>query len=422
MSMQGQSTRVPSPVRTGARLENVRYEIRGALARRALELEAAGRKIAKLNIGNPSVFGFTVPDHVRQAIERNLVSSEAYCHQKGLVEAREAIVAQQHKHGIAQAHVDRIFIGNGVSELIDLALRSLLSDGDEVLLPSPDYPLWSAAVTLNGGRPVYYTCPAEREHTPDAAEIEALITNKTRAVVLVNPNNPTGAIYPRSLLETIVGIAERHGLVLLSDEIYDEIVYDNAEFTPLAKIAGEVPCLTFDGLSKVQRACGYRVGWLSMTGAKAAIEPLEAALDLLASLRLCANVAGQYAIAPSLEGPETIAQLVAKGGRLYETRAAVIESCATSRFLDLVAPKGAMYAFPSVRADLLPGFDDETFALDLLENESVLIVPGRGFNCVPRNHFRITLLPLAPQMREVFARIERVLERMAAAQPQRQVA
>ncbi|MBN8885240.1 MAG: aminotransferase class I/II-fold pyridoxal phosphate-dependent enzyme [Rudaea sp.] len=420
--MQGQSTRVPSPVRTGARLENVRYEIRGALARRALELEAAGRKIAKLNIGNPSVFGFTVPDHVRQAIERNLVSSEAYCHQKGLVEAREAIVAQQHKHGIAQAHVDRIFIGNGVSELIDLALRSLLSDGDEVLLPSPDYPLWSAAVTLNGGRPVYYTCPAEREHTPDAAEIEALITNKTRAVVLVNPNNPTGAIYPRSLLETIVGIAERHGLVLLSDEIYDEIVYDNAEFTPLAKIAGEVPCLTFDGLSKVQRACGYRVGWLSMTGAKAAIEPLEAALDLLASLRLCANVAGQYAIAPSLEGPETIAQLVAKGGRLYETRAAVIESCATSRFLDLVAPKGAMYAFPSVRADLLPGFDDETFALDLLENESVLIVPGRGFNCVPRNHFRITLLPLAPQMREVFARIERVLERMAAAQPQRQVA
>lgn len=422
MSMQGQSTRVPSPVRTGARLENVRYEIRGALARRALELEAAGRKIAKLNIGNPSVFGFTVPDHVRQAIERNLVSSEAYCHQKGLVEAREAIVAQQHKHGIAEAHVDRIFIGNGVSELIDLALRSLLSDGDEVLLPSPDYPLWSAAVTLNGGRPVYYTCPAEREHTPDAAEIEALITNKTRAIVLVNPNNPTGAIYPRSLLETIVGIAERHGLVLLSDEIYDEIVYDNAEFTPLAKIAGEVPCLTFDGLSKVQRACGYRVGWLSMTGAKAAIEPLEAALDLLASLRLCANVAGQYAIAPSLEGPETIAQLVAKGGRLYETRAAVIESCAASRFLDLVAPKGAMYAFPSVRADLLPGFDDETFALDLLENESVLIVPGRGFNCVPRNHFRITLLPLAPQMREVFARIDRVLERMAAAQPQRQVA
>jgi len=420
--MQGKSSRVPSPVRTGARLENVRYEIRGALARRALELEAAGRKIAKLNIGNPSVFGFTVPDHVRQAIERNLVSSEAYCHQKGLVEAREAIVAQQHAHGIAEAHVDRIFIGNGVSELIDLALRSLLSDGDEVLLPSPDYPLWSAAVTLNGGKPVYYTCPAEREHTPDAAEIEALVTPRTRAIVLVNPNNPTGAIYPRALLEEIVRIADKHGLVLLSDEIYDEIVYDRAEFTPLAKIAGDVPCLTFDGLSKVQRACGYRVGWLTMTGAKAAIEPLEAALDLLASLRLCANVAGQYAIAPSLEGPETIAQLVAPGGRLYETRQAVIDSCAASRYLDLVVPKGAMYAFPSVRTDRLPNFDDETFALDLLESENVLIVPGRGFNCVPRNHFRLTLLPLAPDMREVFTRIERVLERLAATQPQRQVA
>jgi alanine-synthesizing transaminase len=224
------------------------------------------------------------------------------------------------------------------------------------------------------------------------------------------------------LLETIVQIADKYGLVLLSDEIYDEIVYDNAAFTPLAKVAGDVPCLTFDGLSKVQRACGYRVGWLSITGAKAVIEPLETALDLLASLRLCANVAGQYAIAPSLEGPETIAQLVAPGGRLYETRQAVIESCAQSTFLELVAPKGAMYAFPSVRSDRLPGFDDEAFALDLLESENVLIVPGRGFNCMSRNHFRITLLPLAPQMREVFVRIERVLERLAAAQPQRQVA
>ncbi|MBS0589978.1 MAG: aminotransferase class I/II-fold pyridoxal phosphate-dependent enzyme [Proteobacteria bacterium] len=420
--MQVESSRVPRPVRTGARLENVRYDIRGALARRALELEAGGRQIAKLNIGNPSVFGFTVPDHVRAAIEHNLVSSEAYCHQKGLVEAREAIVAHQHANGIAQAHVDRVFIGNGVSELIDLALRALLDEGDEVLLPSPDYPLWSAATTLNGGRPVYYACPAEREHTPDAAEIEALITQRTRAIVLVNPNNPTGAIYPRALLEQIVHLADKHGLVLLSDEIYDEIVYDHAEFTPLAKLAGEVPCLSFDGLSKVQRACGYRVGWLSLTGARAAIAPLEAALDLLASLRLCANVAGQHAIAPSLEGPQTIAQLVAPGGRLYETRRAVIDACATSRYLDLVAPKGAMYAFPSVCVERLPQFDDETFALDLLESESVLIVPGRGFNCVPRNHFRITLLPLATQMREVFARIERVLARMAEATPQRQVA
>jgi alanine-synthesizing transaminase len=257
---------------------------------------------------------------------------------------------------------------------------------------------------------------------PDAGEIEALVTPRTRAIVLVNPNNPTGAVYPRALLEAIAEIARKHRLVLLSDEIYDEIVYDATEFTPLAIVAGDVPCLTFDGLSKVQRACGYRVGWLSITGAATAIAPLEAALDLLASLRLCANVAGQYAIAPSLEGPETIAQLVAQGGRLYETRAAVIKACAQSAFLEVVAPKGAMYAFPRVRADRLPHFDDATFALDLLESESVLIVPGRGFNYAPRNHFRITLLPLAHEMREVFTRIERVLERTAAAQPQRQVA
>ena len=423
MVMQGKSSRVPGPVRTGARLENVRYEIRGALARRALELEAAGRKIAKLNIGNPSVFGFTVPDHVRQAIERNLVSSEAYCHQKGLVEAREAIVAQQHAHGIAEAHVDRIFIGNGVSELIDLALRALLDPGDEVLLPSPDYPLWSAATTLNGGAPVYYPCPAQRGHLPDAGEIEALITPRTRALVIINPNNPTGAVYPRALLEALVDVAARHRLTLLSDEIYDEILYDGAPFVPLARLAGDVPCLTFDGLSKVQRACGYRVGWLSLTGAPAALGEIEHGLDLLASLRLCANVPGQWAIAPSLRGADTISPLTAPGGRLHETRRAVIEACARSRFLELVAPSGALYAFPAVRRAALPAFDDDAFALDLLDHESVLVVPGSGFNDASHAHFRITLLPLAADMREYFARIERTLERMAAAaQPALQVA
>jgi len=412
---------IPS-LKTRERLSEVRYEIRGELARRALELEAQGRELIKLNIGNPGAFGFRAPAHLQQAIASNLPATDPYTHQQGLPAVRETIAAHYRGRGAPNAIPERIFIGNGVSELIDLSLRALLNPGDEVLLPSPDYPLWSAATILNDGKPVYYRCAPDNGFLPDPDEIEALVTPRTRAIVLVNPNNPTGAIYPRELLEAIVRIADKHGLVLMSDEIYDEIVYDKAEFTALAKIAGDVPCLTFDGLSKVQRACGYRVGWLSMTGAKAAIEPLEAALDLLASLRLCANVAGQYAIAPSLEGPQTIAELVAPGGRLYETRQAVIESCAASRYLDLVAPKGAMYAFPSVRADRLPGFDDEAFALDLLESENVLIVPGRGFNCVPRNHFRITLLPLAPDMREVFARIERVLERLAAAQPQRQVA
>ena len=412
-----------APLQTSSRISEVRYEIRGELAQRALELEAAGREIVKVNIGNPGVFGFTVPEHVRAVIQANLASSETYCHQKGILPARAAIVAQQREHGVPDAHVDRVFIGNGVSELIDLSLRALLNDGDEVLLPSPDYPLWSAATVLNGGRCVYYTCPAESAHVPDPDEIEAAITPRTRAIVVVNPNNPTGAVYPRAVLEAIVNIAERHRLIILSDEIYDEIVYDRAEFIPLARLAREVPCLTFDGLSKVQRACGYRVGWLSLTGAAAPLGEMERALDLLASLRLCANVPGQWAIVPSLTGPDTISPLTAPGGRLYETRRAVIDACAQSRFLDVVAPRGSLYAFPSVNTTLLPHFDDEKFALDLLESEGVLVVPGYGFNYARRNHFRTTLLPQAAQMRDVFARIERVLERMAAAQSQqRQVA
>jgi alanine-synthesizing transaminase len=402
-------------VRASARIADVRYEIRGDLARRAAEIEAAGHDIVKLNIGNPGLFGFSVPAHVREAIEANLVRSEAYCHQKGILPARLAIVEQMHAHGVADAHPDRVFIGNGVSELIDLALRALLDPGDEVLLPSPDYPLWSAATTLNGGRPIYYSCPAERAHFPDAEEIEALITPRTRALVIINPNNPTGAVYPAELLEKLVRIAERHRLTLLSDEIYDEILYDGAQFTPLARLSGKVPCLTFDGLSKVQRACGYRVGWLSLTGAPAALSEIEHGLDLLASLRLCANVPGQWAIAPSLRGADTISPLTAAGGRLHEARKAVIDACAQSRFLDLITPMGALYAFPSIRRAAIPAFDDDEFALDLLEQESVLIVPGSGFNHTTRNHFRITLLPLADQLREVFARIERALERTAAA-------
>ena len=410
-------------MRASARIADVRYEIRGDLARRAAEIEAAGRGIVKLNIGNPGLFGFSVPAHVREAIEANLVRSEAYCHQKGILPARLAIVEQMHAHGVADAHPDRVFIGNGVSELIDLALRALLDPGDEVLLPSPDYPLWSAATTLNGGRPIYYSCPAERAHFPDADEIEALITPRTQALVIINPNNPTGAVYPVELLEKLVRIAERHRLTLLSDEIYDEILYDGAQFTPLARLSGKVPCLTFDGLSKVQRACGYRVGWLSLTGTPAALSEIEHGLDLLASLRLCANVPGQWAIAPSLQGADTISPLTAPGGRLHESRRVVVEACAQSNYLDVVAPQGALYAFPSIRRAAVPGFDDEAFALDLLERENVLVVPGSGFNDSSRAHFRITLLPLADQLRDVFGRIERVLARTAArGAPARQVA
>ncbi|MBS0558178.1 MAG: aminotransferase class I/II-fold pyridoxal phosphate-dependent enzyme [Proteobacteria bacterium] len=404
------------PVRANPRLADVRYDIRGELSRRARELEAAGRDIVHLNIGNPGRFGFAAPEHLRAAVAAHVSDSEAYCPQQGLPSAREAIAARETARGAHNACAANIFVGNGVSELIDMSLRALLDAGDEVLLPSPDYPLWSAAVALNGGSARYYACPAERGHLPDPDEIEALITPRTRALVVINPNNPTGAVYPRELLAALVAIAARHRLVLLSDEIYDEILYDDARFEPLAPLAGEVPTLTFGGLSKVHRACGWRVGWVSLSGAHEALAEIHHALDLLSSLRLCANVPGQWAIAPALAGPDTITALTAPGGRLHEARRAVIEHCASSEFLDVVAPQGALYAFPSVRAAALAEFDDHAFALDLLEAENVLIVPGRGFNIAQANHFRVTLLPPPAQMREVFARIERCLGRMATTQ------
>jgi alanine-synthesizing transaminase len=400
------------PVRASARLNDVHYEIRGELTRRALELEAAGRDIIKLNIGNPGLFGFEVPAHVRDALSQNVQRSGAYCHQQGLAAARAAIATQQHARGVASANARRVFVGNGVSELIDMSLRALLDVGDEVLVPSPDYPLWSAATVLNDGRAVYYPCPAARGHLPDPDEIEALITPRTRALVLINPNNPTGAVYPRELLLALARVAERHRLVVLSDEIYDNIRYDGAEFVPFASLLPDLTVLTFGGLSKVQRACGYRVGWVSLSGAAGALSDLEHAFDLLASLRLCANVPGQWAIEPSLQGPDTISPLTTAGGRLHEARRAVIDACAQSEFLQLVAPQGALYAFPAVRHAALPGFSDARFALELLERENVLVVPGSGFNFAANNHFRITLLPPPAQLREVFARIERVLARM----------
>ncbi len=311
---------------------------------------------------------------------------------------------------------ERIFIGNGVSELIDISLRALLHPGDEVLLPSPDYPLWSAATILNGGRPRYYRCLAQHGHLPDPEEIEALITPRTRALVLINPNNPTGAVYPRELLQRLVAIAARHRLLLLADEIYDEILYDGATFQPLAEVAGDVPCLSFGGLSKVHRACGYRVGWMSLSGDPARTAAYRDALQLLAALRLCANVTAQWAVLPALQSAATIGALTAPGGRLHEARRAVLEGVAASEYLELVRPGGALYAFPQVRADRIGSFDDEAFALRLLEEESVLVVPGSSFNVPRSRHFRLTLLPPPVQLREVFVRIERVLARMAREQ------
>jgi alanine-synthesizing transaminase len=403
-----------------AHLADVRYEIRGALTRRARELEAAGLDIIKLNIGNPGRYGFEAPTHLREAIASHLHDSEAYGHEQGLELAREAIAGQQRSRGARGVEPERIFIGNGVSELIDLSLRALLHPGDEVLLPSPDYPLWSAATILNGGQPRYYRCLASHDHLPDPDEVEALITPRTRALVLINPNNPTGAVYPRELLERLVEIAARHRLLLLADEIYDEILYDGAVFQPLAEVAGELPCLSFGGLSKVHRACGYRVGWMSLSGDPACSAAYRDALQLLAALRLCANVTAQWAVQPALQDAPTIGKLTAQGGRLHEARRAVLQGVAGSSYLDLVTPAGALYAFPQVRADRFATFDDEAFALRLLEQESVLVVPGSSFNVSGSHHFRLTLLPPPAQLREVFVRIERVLAGMASGQSARQ--
>ncbi|HVK50161.1 MAG TPA: pyridoxal phosphate-dependent aminotransferase [Pseudoxanthomonas sp.] len=400
---------------TRERLSEVRYEIRGELARRARELEAQGHKLIKLNIGNPGAFGFRAPAHLQKAIIDDVDHTDPYTHQQGLPAAREALAAFYAARGTPHAHPDRVFVGNGVSELIDLSLRALLNPGDEVLVPSPDYPLWSAATILNDGRPVYYRCDPENDFLPDPNEIEQLVSSRTRAIVLINPNNPTGATYPRELLERIVAIAAKHRLLLMVDEIYDQVLYDDAKFEPVAPLAGDVPCITFSGLSKVHRACGWRVGWSVLSGDIERVREFLHAMDLLSALRLCANVPGQYAVAAALGGPDTISELCAPGGRLYETRRAVIEACEASEHLELVRPAGALYAFPAVVGDAARGFDDHGFALELMETEGVLVVPGSSFNVPYRHHFRVTLLPEATVMRDVFARIDRALARRAEA-------
>ena len=409
-------------LKTRERLSEVRYEIRGELARRARELEAQGRRLIKLNIGNPGAFGFRAPEHLQRAIADRIADTDPYTHQQGLPAAREAVAAFHRERGTPNASPERVFIGNGVSELIDLSLRALLNPGDEVLLPSPDYPLWSAATILNDGRPVYYRCAPENGFLPDPDEIEKLVSPRTRAIVLINPNNPTGAVYPRALLERIVAIAARHGLLLMSDEIYDSILFDGAVFQPLAPLAGDVPCLSFGGLSKVHRACGWRVGWAVLSGDALASGEFHHAMDLLGALRLCANVPGQFAIEAALHGEDTIAALCAPGGRLFEARRAVAEAVDSSAHLSLVEPAGALYAFPSVTGAARVGFDDHAFALELLETEDVLVVPGSSFNVPYRHHFRATLLPPADDLREVFARIERVLDRHAERAQARQAA
>ncbi len=400
-------------IKTSAALKDVRYEIRGQLANRALELEKRGYEIISLNIGNPGLFGFRTPETMRLAMIENLGLAEPYCHQKGIFPAREAVVMQQQNRGIMGVSADEVFIGNGVSELIDLSLRALLNPGDEVLVPSPDYPLWSAAVALNGGKVRHYRCRRDNAFIPDVEEMASLVNERTRAIVVINPNNPTGAVYGRDTLAGIAALAERHGLVVLSDEIYDQMVYDGAEFIPMATLVDDTVCLTYSGLSKIYRACGYRVGWCVFSGDLERAADYVHGMELLAALRLCSNVPGQWAVQTALGGFQSIADLVAPGGRLYQSRQAIVDRVAASEFLSVQTPMGAMYAF--IRLD--PRFDgvldDQVFALELLEKHHVLVAPGSSFNTVYTDHFRVTTLPDTDALNTVFDRIEACLAQHA---------
>ncbi|NOR19320.1 MAG: aminotransferase class I/II-fold pyridoxal phosphate-dependent enzyme [Xanthomonadales bacterium] len=399
-------------IKTNNILKGVRYEIRGELAARAVELEHQGFEIISLNIGNPGLFGYRTPETMRLAMIENLGQSEAYCNQKGIFPAREAVVMQQQQRGVMGTSVDDVFIGNGVSECIDLSLRALLNSGDEVLVPSPDYPLWSAAVALNHGTPVYYHCLPENSFQPDPDQIRKLITDRTRAIVLINPNNPTGAVYSRDVLMEIARIAESKQIVVLSDEIYDEMLFGDAEHILMATLVHDTLCATFNGLSKIYRACGYRVGWIAFSGDRKNAQDYLHAIELLASLRLCANVPGQWAVQTALGGYQSIRELTVAGGRLYQARQAIIDGVNKSRFMSLCDPDGAMYAFPAIDTDMIENFDDQTFAMELLEKKHVLIAPGSSFNVAYKNHFRLTTLPSSRKLQAVFERMEEVLEGM----------
>jgi alanine-synthesizing transaminase len=408
-------------IRPSEGVRHVKYEIRGRLARRAQELERQGYEIVPLNIGNPGAFGFRTPETMRLAMIENMPSAEGYCHQKGIFPAREAVVMQQQLRGVTGMSAEEVFIGNGVSELIDLCLRALLNDGDEVLIPSPDYPLWSAAVTLNGGKAVYYPCRPEAGFVPDPEEIARLVTHRTRAIVVINPNNPTGAVYPREVCEAIARLAESNKLVLFSDEIYDQMTFDGIEHVPMATLVKDTVCCTMSGLSKIYRACGYRVGWAAFSGNLRGASDYLSALELLSSLRLCSNVPAQWAVQTALGGYQSIKELMATGGRLYESRRAIVDAAQASPFLHLEPPRGSIYAFVRVKTDELPDFDDQAFALDLLEQKHVLLAPGTSFNVPYRDHFRTTLLPDAALLKKVFARIDELLTAYASRTPSARV-
>jgi len=392
-----------------SKLAGVSYEIRGPVAEHAARLEAEGHHVIKLNTGNPQLFGFEAPAEILQDMVRALPGSSGYSTAKGLLPARRAVVQYYQTLGVHGVDVEEVFLGNGVSELIMMALTALLETGDEVLVPAPDFPLWTAATTLNGGRAVHYVCDEAADWCPDPADIEAKITDRTRAIVLINPNNPTGAVYPPEVLRPILDIARRHNLVVFSDEIYDKILYDGLTHTATASLAPDLLCLTFSGLSKGYRCAGFRSGWLVVSGPTQHAASYLEGLTMLSGLRLCANVPAQQAIQAALGGYQSIYDLTLPGGRLREQRDRAVEALTSIPGVSCVKPKGALYAFPRIDPAVYPIHDDERFVLDLLLQEKVHIVQGTGFNWPRPDHFRILTLPHADDLEAVIERIGRFL-------------
>lgn len=398
------------PVIKSAKLNNVCYDIRGPVLERARQMEEDGHKIIKLNIGNLAPFGFDVPEEIQQDIVRNLANASGYSDSKGIFSARKAVMHYTQQKRIKGVMIEDIYIGNGASELIVMAMNALLNAGDEVLVPAPDYPLWTAAVSLSGGTPRHYLCDEGSGWLPDLADIRAKITPNTRAMVIINPNNPTGALYPDAMLLELIEIARTHDLIIYADEVYDRVLYEGAQHTALAALSEDVLTISFNSLSKNYRACGYRAGWMIVSGDKRNAKDYIEGLDILASMRLCANVPAQWGIQTALGGYQSIDDLVAEGGRMRRQRDLAYELITAIPGVTCVKPQASLYMFPRLDPKLYPITDDQEFIAELLVTEKVLLVQGSGFNWPHPDHFRLVFLPHEDELREAVARIARFLE------------
>jgi alanine-synthesizing transaminase len=398
-----------SNIRKSDKLDQVCYDIRGPVLDEARRLEEEGHRITKLNIGNPAAFGLEAPDEIIQDVIHNLADCQGYSDSRGVYYARKAVMQNCQQKNIANVEIDDIFLGNGVSELIVMAMQALLNNSDEVLIPAPDYPLWTAAVSLSGGNPVHYICDEANDWQPDIADIESRINDRTRGIVVINPNNPTGACYSRETLLQIVELARKHKLIVFADEIYDRIIYDDTVHVPMASLADDVLFISFNGLSKTYRVAGFRSGWMVVSGAKhTAVDYIEG-MVLLASMRLCSNVPGQHAIQTALGGYQSIVELITPGGRLYEQRQYAWEMLNQLPGVSCVKPKGALYLFPRLDPDVYPIVDDEKFVLDLLTQEKILLVQGSAFNWPKPDHFRMVFLPRKDEMEQVIEHMHHFL-------------